>query len=191
MGPARLIETFDPECDDRAGDEERMEFVGGIVEFQDRIVAEPEPHEMISLPHERNAQKVAEHRNHLIQTAGADADEVHLDHRHMSILFRRPPALTPPVRSRTPRAANKSFHFSELSAIVVARAKSDFWREPPFSPGARNGENRRNETAAKPLRTHGCKKSSISLPNDFNALRPRSRKRSFRSAKDPLRFGSF
>jgi hypothetical protein len=47
--PARLLETFDLERDDRSGGEERMEFVGGIIELQDGIVAEPESDEAIGL----------------------------------------------------------------------------------------------------------------------------------------------
>jgi hypothetical protein len=61
--------------------------------------------------------------------------------------------------------------------------------ETAFSPGGRSGENKRNETAVKPLKTHDCAKSSISQANDFNDLWSLSRRGCFRSTKSPFRLG--
>ena len=52
------IEIVDPERDHRACSEEAMEFVGSTIEFQNRTVGEPEPHEIIGLPGDRDTHDI-------------------------------------------------------------------------------------------------------------------------------------
>jgi hypothetical protein len=61
------IEIVDPERYHRACSKEAMEFVGWTIEFQNRTVGEPEPHEIIGLPGDRDTHDIPKQSNRFVQ----------------------------------------------------------------------------------------------------------------------------
>jgi hypothetical protein len=50
----RDIKIVDAECDYRPCGEERMEFIGRTIEFQNGTIGKPKPYQVISLPSDRH-----------------------------------------------------------------------------------------------------------------------------------------
>jgi hypothetical protein len=73
---------LDSERDHRACGEEGMKFIGWTIEFQNTPVGEPEPHEIIGLPGDRNTHDIPKQSNSFVQPITSDSDESHLQHRH-------------------------------------------------------------------------------------------------------------
>ena len=79
---ARHIEIVNSERDHWACSEEGMKFIGWTIEFQNTPVGEPEPHEIIGLPGDRNTHDIPKQSNSFVQPITSDSDESHLQHRH-------------------------------------------------------------------------------------------------------------
>jgi hypothetical protein len=83
------------------------------------------------------------------------------------------------------RTHNNDVHFFRTCGYDGVWAKRALRARASFARKAK-WRNMRNETAVKPLKTLDCEKSSISLANDSNDLRPLLRSGWFRSAKSPF-----
>ena len=84
----RNRKVLDPEGHDRPGGEERVEFVAGTIELEDRIVGEPELHCVIGLARDLYAQHSLNSATVSLKRVCANSDKIDFAHCHLTLPVR-------------------------------------------------------------------------------------------------------